>query len=75
MRCMSVVRGATLFTFLAVAMAATAHAQVGGLNGAPWRGAGDQPCFGIDGAANKCPAPLGTLALRAGKLFDAKSAR
>ena len=28
------------------------HAQVGGQNGAPWRGAGTQPCFSpIDNAA------------------------
>jgi len=51
---------------------AGANAQVGG-QGTPWRGAGAQPCFGIDGGANKCPSPSGVRAVRAGHLFDSKT--
>ena len=41
---------------------ASASAQVGG-QGTPWRGAGVQPCFGIDGGANKAGvAPADALA-------------
>jgi len=37
---------------------------------APWRGAGPTPCVGSDGGVYKCvPAP-GTIAIRAGRLFD-----
>jgi hypothetical protein len=37
---------------------------------APWRGAGPTPCVGSDGGVYKCvPAP-GTVAIRAGRLFD-----
>ena len=37
---------------------------------APWRGAGPTPCTGSDGGVYKCvPAP-GTIAIRAGRLFD-----
>jgi imidazolonepropionase-like amidohydrolase len=59
----------------ALALAGGAHAQVGGKDGAPWRGAGTQPCFGIDGAANKCAEAARTVAIKAGRLFDAKGAR
>ena len=53
--------------------AALAEAQVGG-QGTPWRGAGVQPCFGtVDNSANKCPAPSGMRAVRAGHLFDSKT--
>jgi imidazolonepropionase-like amidohydrolase len=39
----------------------------------PWRGAGPQPCFGPDGGSYQCrPAP-GSLALRAGRLFDSST--
>ena len=48
------------------------NAQVGG-QGTPWRGAGVQPCFGIDGGANKCPSASVTRAIRAGHLFDSKT--
>jgi len=49
-----------------------AQGGVGG-PGQPWRGAGVQPCFGSDGGANKCVTPPGTIAVRAGKLFDSKA--
>jgi imidazolonepropionase-like amidohydrolase len=43
--------------------------------GMPWRGAGVQPCFGIDGGTLKCPEAARTIALRAGKLFDSNAGR
>jgi imidazolonepropionase-like amidohydrolase len=51
-----------------------AHAQAGG-PGTPWRGAGPQPCFGIDDAATQCAAPARTVAIRAGRLFDSNAGR
>jgi imidazolonepropionase-like amidohydrolase len=54
-------------------LAAQAYAQnVGGPEQA-WRGAGPEPCFGIDGGANKCPRGPQTVAIRAGRLFDSES--
>src|ERR1044071_2091149 len=61
-----IVLAGSLLTTLALAQ------DVGG-QGKPWRGAGPQPCFGIDGAANKCPSGSQTMAIRAGRLFDSKS--
>jgi imidazolonepropionase-like amidohydrolase len=50
------------------------HAQAGG-PGAPWRGAGPQPCYGSDGGVQQCaPAPR-LIAVRAGRLFDSKAGR
>ncbi len=55
-------------------LATSANAQGVGGPGQPWRGAGPQPCFsGIDNGANRCPAPAGTVAIRAGRLFDSKT--
>jgi len=54
-------------------LATLAVAQEVGGPGKPWRGAGVQPCFGIDGGANKCPSGPQTIAVRAGRLFDSKS--
>ena len=56
---------------LAIALTG-ASAQVGG-QGAPWRGAGPQPCFGPYGGANKCPSASLIRAVRAGRLFDSKT--
>ena len=53
-------------------LALAAHAQVGG-QGTPWRGAGLQPCFGMDGGVNKCPSPSLMRVVRAGHLFDSKT--
>ena len=41
--------------------------------GVPWRGAGAQPCFGIDGGTLKCPEAARTIAVRAGRLFDSNT--
>jgi imidazolonepropionase-like amidohydrolase len=42
---------------------------------APWRGAGPAPCVGKDGGIYRCPPDPGTIAVRAGRLFDSKTAR
>lgn len=57
---------------LGFALAGTVQAQVGGKD-TPWRGAGPQPCFGIDGGVNICPAPSRMRVVRAGHLFDSKT--
>jgi imidazolonepropionase-like amidohydrolase len=57
---------------LTIALTGALQAQVGG-QGTPWRGAGVQPCFGMDGGVNKCPSPSMMRAVRAGHLFDSKS--
>jgi len=59
-----------VFTF---ATALYAQAPVGGQSGAPWRGAGVQPCFGSDGGTYQCPPAAAVTAIRAGRLFDSKS--
>ena len=43
--------------------------------GVPWRGAGPQPCFGIDGQPLKCAEAARTIAIRAGKLFDSNAGK
>ena len=40
---------------------------------APWRGAGATPCVGTDGGLYQCPQAPGTIAVRAGRLFDSKT--
>ncbi len=40
---------------------------------AAWRGAGATPCTGSDSGVYQCPPAAGTLAVRAGRLFDSKS--
>jgi len=65
-------RFASFVAPLACLAAGTLHAQAGG-PGTPWRGAGTQPCFGIDDAAIQCKAPGGVVAIRAGHLFDSRA--
>lgn len=43
--------------------------------GMPWRGAGVQPCFGIDGGTLKCPEAARPIAVRAGRLFDSNAGK
>ena len=40
---------------------------------APWRGAGPTPCVGSDGGVYQCAPAPGTIAIRAGRLFDSKT--
>jgi len=42
---------------------------------APWRGAGPTPCTGTDGGIYKCVPPPGTIAVKAGRLFDSRNGR
>ena len=41
----------------------------------PWRGAGPTPCMGSDGGILQCPPAPKTYAIRAGHLFDSKTAQ
>ncbi len=65
-------RRIVITTALSFALAGAVQAQVGGKD-TPWRGAGPQPCFGIDGGVNICPAPSRMRVVRAGHLFDSKT--
>ena len=65
-------RRIVMTTALSFALAGAVQAQVGGKD-TPWRGAGPQPCFGIDSGVNICPAPSRMRAVRAGHLFDSKT--
>jgi imidazolonepropionase-like amidohydrolase len=56
----------------ALAVTTTLWAQAGG-PGAPWRGAGPQPCFGSDGGAAPCAPAARATAVRAGRLVDVKT--
>jgi len=48
------------------------QAQEAGGPGAPWRGAGPQPCFAPDGGTFQCRPAAGVVAVRAGRLFDSR---
>src|ERR1043165_558233 len=63
-----------LLVALLAAHSGPALAQAGG-PGTPWRGAGPQPCFGIDGGAIQCAAAPGAVAVRAGRLVDSNTGR
>ena len=63
MRCTSALKIVAGGLLSSVVLANVVYAQVGGQNGAPWRGAGPQPCFSpIDNAANKCAPAAETIA-------------
>src|SRR5215475_15801581 len=53
-------------------LAAPLSAQEPGGPGAPWRGAGPQPCFGPDGGTFQCRPAASVVAVRAGRLFDSR---
>jgi len=70
-------RATAAFVVLVVSTVAT-HATLfaqEGAPGAPWRGAGSAPCFGLDGGATQCAPSARTFAIRAGRLFDARAGR
>ncbi|HEY6256665.1 MAG TPA: hypothetical protein VIY51_12810, partial [Xanthobacteraceae bacterium] len=69
----SALKSAALGMLGAFALASSLHAQGAGGPGAPWRGAGPQPCYGADGGVFQCaPAPH-VIAVRASRLLDTKS--
>ena len=68
----SVLKSAALGMLGALALATPLHAQAGGA-GAPWRGAGPQPCYGSDGGVFQCPAVPHVIAVKASRLLDTKS--
>jgi imidazolonepropionase-like amidohydrolase len=70
MRCKRV-RAAAFGIFL---IATTLWAQVQ-TPPAPWRGAGATPCVGSDGGVYQCPPATRVVAVRAGRLFDSKTAQ
>src|SRR5712671_8131673 len=72
MRYTSALTAATLGMLGATALATALCAQEGGA-GKPWRGAGTPPCFAPEGGTIKCAPALGTVAIRAGQLFDSKT--
>jgi imidazolonepropionase-like amidohydrolase len=69
----SALKTAALGTVATMLFAATAYAQGAGGPGAPWRGAGLQPCFGSDAGVMQCARAPGIAAVRAGHLFDSKT--
>jgi imidazolonepropionase-like amidohydrolase len=70
-------RAATLSLLIGVAsnVCVAALAQTAGPPRTPWRGAGPQHCFGIDGGATQCAAALPPSAIRVGRLFDSNAGR
>src|ERR1700737_3659560 len=73
MRSKTALQAAALGIFGTLALATTLYAQGAGGSGAPWRGAGPQPCYGPDGGAFQCPAAPQVLAVRASRLLDTKT--
>ena len=65
---------AVLPTALGIVLSVTLWAQVQPPP-APWKGAGPTPCVGSDGGVFQCPSAPGTIAIRAGRLFDSKAGR
>jgi imidazolonepropionase-like amidohydrolase len=70
----SALSGLALGTLGGLIMATTLWAQDAGPGGR-WRGAGPQPCFGADGGSYQCRQPAGSIAIRAGRLFDSRTGR
>jgi imidazolonepropionase-like amidohydrolase len=64
----------TLTATIGIFLGATLLAQVQAPP-APWRGAGATPCTGTDGGVYKCVPPPGTIAVKAGRLFDSRNGR
>src|SRR4030081_2205270 len=72
-RSKSALQSAALGIVGTLVLATTLYAQGAGGPGAPWRGAGPQPCYGPDGGAFQCPAAPQVLAVRASRLLDTKT--
>jgi imidazolonepropionase-like amidohydrolase len=69
---MSHAKAVTVFAGLLIVSSLQAQVQP---PPAPWRGAGPTPCVGSDKGIFQCPTPPGTVAIRAGRLFDSKAGR
>ncbi len=72
MRYTSALKSTAVGLVASTALVTTLWAQEGGA-GAPWRGAGEKPCFGPEGGSYQCPPPASVVAVRAGRLFDSTS--
>ena len=75
MRCKSALNMTALGMLGAVAFAATGYAQSGAERVPAWRGAGVQPCYGLDRGMISCAAGPSVVAVRAGHLFDSKAGK
>jgi imidazolonepropionase-like amidohydrolase len=73
MRCKTALKTTALGLFGSMLLATALCAQGAGGPGAPWRGAGPQPCYGPDGGAFQCPPSPQVLAVRASRLLDTKT--
>jgi imidazolonepropionase-like amidohydrolase len=77
MRCTSLSRSVLSRSALGIvgvlSLASVLLAQGVGGPGAPWRGAGAQPCFGPYGGVYQCPPGPRVVAIRAGRLFDSNT--
>jgi imidazolonepropionase-like amidohydrolase len=69
----SVLKSAALAVIGVLALAGPLQAQGAGGPGAPWRGAGPQPCYGSDGGVFQCAPGPHLIAVRASRLLDTKS--
>jgi imidazolonepropionase-like amidohydrolase len=69
-----IAKHATLTAAIGLFLGATLLAQVQAPP-APWRGAGATPCTGTDGGVYKCVPLPGTIAVKAGRLFDSRNGR
>jgi imidazolonepropionase-like amidohydrolase len=72
MRCKSALKSAAIGIVAATALATMLCAQERGPD-APWRGAGEKPCFGPEGGSFQCLVPAGVIAVRAGRVLDTTS--
>src|SRR5688572_6726005 len=68
MRCTSMLTAA--FVTLLGAMTIWAQVQP---PPAPWRGAGATPCVASEGGIIQCPPAAGTMAVRAGRMFNSNT--
>jgi imidazolonepropionase-like amidohydrolase len=73
MRYTSALTAAAVGMLGATALATALYAQEGAARNAPWRGAGTPPCYSSEGGTIKCVPAGGTVAIRAGQLFDSKT--
>ena len=72
MRCKSALKSAAIGIVASSALATTLWSQEGGA-AAPWRGAGEKPCFGPEGGTFQCQPSGGVVAVRAGRVLDTLS--